>query len=170
MLRGINVGGNRKLSMPDLVAAFRGAGCAEVATYIQSGNVVFAPPPTVKSDTVGERLEQAVAEVAGFPVSVIVRTADELGAVLDASPFPDNDPTKLHVAFLGCEPSSAELDAFGRAAVAPEAFAPAGRQLYLHLPDGMGRAKLPQALGRLKTPVTVRNWRTVTKLYEMAQG
>lgn len=170
LLRGINVGGRHKLPMAKLGAAFVAAGCGDVTTYIQSGNVVFTPPPSGSVAGAGlvAHLERAVEEAAGFAVAVVVRTAADLRAVLATQPFDEDDPTKLHVCFLGSLPTAEALAAFGRAAAASEEFALIGLDLYLHLPAGLGRSKLATALDRLKVPVTARNWRTVTKLHDLA--
>jgi uncharacterized protein (DUF1697 family) len=167
LLRGINVGGNRKLPMADLKAILTEAGCADVVTYVQSGNAVFthdAPD--------AQALEAAIEKATGWAVPVILRSATELGRVIADNPFDDPDPTKVHVGFLAGQPREGAEAAFA-AVVAPfpgnqERFALIGNHLYLHLPEGLGRAKLPPALGVWKTPITVRNWRTVTKLAELA--
>lgn len=167
LLRGINVGGRRKLSMTDLTAAFTAAGCSEVSTYIQSGNVVFVPP-AVDPESLVATLESVVAGMAGFDVPVVVRSGAELARVVASAPFHDADPASLHVCFLGAEPSAGALGRFAEAAVPPEAFHHSGLEVYLHLPGGMGRSRLGLAVDRLGVPVTVRNWKTVQKLTELA--
>jgi uncharacterized protein (DUF1697 family) len=168
LLRGINVGGNRKLPMADLKAILTVAGCTDVVTYIQSGNAVFAhDAPEAKT------LEGAIQKATGMAVPVVLRSASQLQAVIDDNPFDEPDPTKLHVGFLAGAPAEGAAAALAAAAASlptdREKFALIGDHLYLHLPDGMGRAKLPLSLGVLKTPVTVRNWRTVLKLAALAQ-
>jgi uncharacterized protein (DUF1697 family) len=172
LLRGINVGGKRRLPMPALVGAFVAAGCDEVTTYIQSGNVLFNPPPGLDGtgDDLVPALEQAVADAAGFGVSIVVRSGPELDAIVAGQPFVDEDDTRLHVAFLAAEPAVAGVEAFSRHAVAPETFALVGADLYLHLPNGMGRSRLGLAVDRLKVGATVRNWRTVTTLQGLARS
>jgi uncharacterized protein (DUF1697 family) len=100
---------------------------------------------------------------------VILRHEDEWQAVLDANPYPTDDPTKVHVAFLDRKPPAKALDHVDRARFEPEEFTLIGRELYLHLPNGMGRSKLSQAVGVKGVVATVRNWRSVTKLAELAQ-
>jgi uncharacterized protein (DUF1697 family) len=172
LLRGINVGGKRKLPMPTVVAAFVAAGCHEVSTYIQSGNVLFVPPPHVEAtpDALAALLQEAVEEAAGFAVPVVVRSGRELDRIISAQPFVNEDDTRLHVAFLGAEPAPEAVLAFGGQAVAPDTFALVGSDLYLHLPNGMGRSRLGLAVDRLKVTVTVRNWRTVTTLQRLARS
>jgi uncharacterized protein (DUF1697 family) len=151
LLRGINVGGNRIIKMEKLREIFAGAGAKDVATYIQSGNVVFSHPrPTAL------RFERAITEATGFAVPVMLRSAAEMNAI--AHPFADDAFT--HVMF-----AAAPLENIAVAATAPEAFVVAGRDIYLYLPNRLGNSKLAVALGKL--PVTARNWRTVQQLRAM---
>jgi len=166
LLRGINVGGRHKVAMADLRAAFADAGCEGVTTYIQSGNVVFEH--AADADELGVELERRIEAMAGFAVAVVLRTGAEMAAVVRDNPFPGVEPTKLHVIFLSSDSPPGALDRVDAASFAPEEFVLAGRQLYLHLPNGMARTKLPRALDVFPTPVTTRNWRTVLKLVELA--
>lgn len=169
LLRGVNVGGNRKVPMAELRALFVDAGFENVTTYIQSGNVVFAhrkrSPDALEAD-----LEARIQAAVGFDVSVVVRTAHQWDGVVRNNPFPGVEPTKLHVAFLKSDPAPDWADAIDVAAFAPEELVLVGRDLYLHLPNGMGRAKLPPTLRALRTPTTARSWQTVMKLQELASG
>ena len=169
LLRGVNVGGKRKVAMADLKAVFAEAGGQDVTTYIQSGNVVFThrsrSPKKLAAD-----LEERVEATTGLAVPVYLRSAREWEDVIAANPFPDVDPATLHVAFLEGEPTPGSVDSIDRAGFAPEEFELVGREVYLHRPNGMARTKLPHALEALGRPMTVRNWRTVTKLAELAAG
>ncbi len=166
LLRGINVGGKHKVAMADLKALFADAGGQVVTTYIQSGNVVFTHPAKLP-DKLGADLERRIEAQTGLAVAVVLRTASELAAVVRDNPFPGME-THLHVTFLSSDPPAGALDSTDAVAFAPEQFAMVGRQLYLYLPDGMARTKLPKALDVFSTPVTTRNWRTVLKLAELA--
>ncbi|HUC32236.1 MAG TPA: DUF1697 domain-containing protein, partial [Ilumatobacteraceae bacterium] len=99
LLRGVNVGG-RKLPMAALRAGLEAAGCADVATYIQSGNVVLTLPPK-RSD---KWLAATISELAGFDVAVVTRTAKELASTVARNPYPDASGTKLHVVFYDVAP------------------------------------------------------------------
>jgi uncharacterized protein (DUF1697 family) len=171
LLRGINVGGNRKIPMADLTDVFAAAGCGDVRTYIQSGNVVFTDDSRPE-ETLGDDLQRGIQAAMGFDVPVVLRRAEEWVSVIEQNPFPGIEPTKLHVSFLVAPPSAGEVEAVDGAAFAPEEFVVNGREVYLHLPDGMGRARLPPALGRtlLRSPATTRNWRTVEKLLDLVSG
>lgn len=169
LLRGVNVGGHQ-LSMAALRTHLEQAGCADVATYIQSGNVVLTPPK-VRGSLDGW-LSDRIGELAGFSVPTVTRTRAELDAVVEGNPYPTAEGTTLHVVFFGEPVPPAVIERVDLDAVAPEECALVGRDLYLHLPNGMGRAALPAALekaGRaLKGPQgTARNWNTVQKLQGM---
>jgi len=170
LLRGINVGGNRVILMADLREIFDDAGAKDIVTYIQSGNVVFthAARSPVKLTAA---LEARIAKATGFAVPVVLRTAAEWAAVLAANPFADSDPDHLHVAFLVGPPPAAALAALTPEAYLPERCALVGREIYLCLPDGLGRSKLAGAVAKVKSvaAATTRNWRTVVKLHELAR-
>lgn len=156
--------------MVDLRAVFTAAGARQVSTYIQSGNVVFAHP-SGPPERLRVELQQRIGAAAGFPVPVILRTAADLASVVRDNPFAELDSTRLLVAFLAEARATEALDSVDRTRFAPEEFALRGREVYLHLPAGAGRAKLPQTLDALlATWSTTRNWRTVTKLLELARG
>lgn len=167
LLRGINIGPNKRIAMPALRAIVESLGHSDVETYLQSGNIVFTPG-NARGDFAGP-LERAIAEATGHEVPVLGRTAKELARVVKANPYPVEDPTKVVVAFLGkaVEPSAlglADLESY-----APDELTRVGCELYISVPKGQGTSKLMLALTkpRLPTVVTVRNWRTVVALAEM---
>lgn len=169
LLRAVNVGG-RTLSMPALREAFTAAGCERVETYIQSGNVVLDAPPGRRR----EWFEQVAGEVAGYEVSIVVRTAAELRTLIADNPYLAAGGTALHVVFFDEPPPRGLLVGVDLAAVAPEHATLRDRHLYLHLPHGMGRARLPllveRARRQMRPPVvgTARNWNTVCRLADLA--
>lgn len=161
LLRAVNVGGTGKLPMSELAALCRDAGFARVETYIASGNVVFeskAAPPRLKAD-----LEARLLAYAGKPIGVIVRTASEMQAVLEANPFPKADPKHTCAIFLDEPPPSDTLrHATGRK---DEEMRLGEREIFVHYGSGMARSKL--RIPAAKTG-TARNMNTVAKLVEMA--
>ena len=166
LLRGINVGGAGTLPMADLREIVLDCGMEDVRTYIQSGNVVFRSPKAGTS--VEQRLQKAIRDATELDPEVHVRTVEELRKVVDANPFTDraSDPKQLHITFLGEDPQEPGLDP---EEFAPEAWEVGDRVVYLYLPDGMGRSKLAAQLARAGDRTgTSRNWRTITKLLEMA--
>jgi uncharacterized protein (DUF1697 family) len=165
LLRAVNVGG-RKVPMVELRALVESLGFDDVRTYIQSGNVLFSAPRTPKPGL----LEQAIEERFGLSVDVVVRSGADLRRALERDPFPDADRSKLHIGFMAKRPAASAVSALDPDAFLPERFAIVGRELYLHLPGGMARTKLPgYVLRRLAVPTTLRNWNTVTKLAELAR-
>jgi uncharacterized protein (DUF1697 family) len=162
LLRAVNVGGTGKLPMSELKALCEAAGFTQVRTYIASGNVVFESPwPEAR---VKAELERRLADYAGKPVGVAVRTAAEMAAVRDANPFPKAAPNGTVAIFLDHPPpADAAQHAKGRKA---EEIALGSREIYVSYGvDGMGRSKLRIPAARTGT---ARNLNTVAKLAEMA--
>ena len=173
LLRGINLGGKNKLPMKDLANMFTAAGCTNVQTYIQSGNVVFQASDSL-AVRVPDVIQRAIRDEFGLNVPVVTRTAEALRSVVDHNPFhkAGEDPELLHVAFLADEPAKAQVDALDPNRSPPDRFVVRGRDVYLCLPNGMAKTKLSNAYfdSKLKTVSTARNWRTTLKLLEMAAG
>jgi uncharacterized protein (DUF1697 family) len=176
LLRGINVGGKNMLPMKDLAAMFTDAGCASVSTYIQSGNVVFEASPAL-ARRIPTLIERAISDRFGYQVPVVTRTGAELRGIVRGNPFlrpgvPGVDDGALHVAFLADSPAAAKVKVLDPNRSLPDEFAVRGREIYLHCPNGYGRTKLTNGYfdSALATTSTVRNWRTVLKLLELAGG
>ncbi|MBB1258725.1 DUF1697 domain-containing protein [Streptomyces alkaliterrae] len=169
LLRGINVGGRRKVPMADLREVATGLGWRDVRTHLASGNLVFTTETTPPAE-LAAALEAALAARFGFPVRCLVRTGAELAATVRARPYPvaDEQPTRVLVYFLDAPPDGERLAALDASGFAPEEFRVLGREIHAWYPDGQGRSRLADALGRaLDNRVhTSRNWRTVTTLAE----
>lgn len=162
LLRAVNVGGTGKLPMADLVAMAEAAGFRRPRTYIASGNLVFDSPRTEKQ--VKAALEKALAAYAGKPVGVMVRTAAQMAAVLDANPFPDKAPNRTLVIFFDAPPPENWRE--GLVAPGGEEVRAGGRELYVHYGEKMAHSKLklPAAASG-----TSRNINTVARLAAMAR-
>jgi uncharacterized protein (DUF1697 family) len=163
LLRAINVGGTGKLPMTKLKAMCEAAGFAKVATYIASGNVVFTsgkPEPAVKAD-----LEARLADYAGKPAGVCVRTAKEMAEVLAANPFAGAPANRTVAIFLdAAPPRDAAEKAVGRAD--DEEIALGAREIYVRYGEaGQGHSKLRIPAAKAGT---ARNLNTVAKLAAMA--
>lgn len=171
LLRGINVGGNHKLPMADLVALLEALGCSRVRTYIQSGNAVFEAPARLAA-TLPRALPSAILGKHGFSAPVVLRSGAELADVVKANPFLARgaDREDLHVGFLADRPSHEDVQAMAPKLTAGDSFAVVDRHVYLSLPKGVAGTKLTNAYfdASLKTVCTVRNWRTVTALAAMS--
>jgi uncharacterized protein (DUF1697 family) len=163
LLRGVNVGGNKKVEMARLRALMEDLGHKDVRTYVNSGNVVFSGPRRS-----AKHLEAALARTFGFDVPVVLRTREELAGVVRANPLAKvaSDPAKHLVLFCSGK-ASVELDPGD---FAPETFLVRGREVYLWAPGGIGTSPLAKALAAqpLGEKSTARNWRTVEKLLELA--
>ncbi|WP_158944838.1 DUF1697 domain-containing protein [Granulicella sp. S190] len=170
LLRGINVGGKNMLPMKELAGLFGAAGCEEVTTYIQSGNVIFSA-----NDRVVQRLEEEIAKQIsnrfGLKVPVVIRSAAELEEAVRGNPFFKAGVAEelLHVAFLADRPAANLVAGLDVARSSPDEFAVMGREIYMKLVTGAAHTKLTNAYfdSKLKTVSTMRNWRTVLKLAEM---
>ena len=159
LLRGINVGGHGRLPMADLRTAAEEVGMSDVATYIQSGNLIGIDDDP---STLPARLGDAIEARVGFRPGLVLRTADALRAAVEAAPFGAVDPNARHVTFID-QPAAPLLAGFDAAGFAPEACAAIDDDLHLYLPDGIGRSPLATALARRSSSAvaTTRNWRTV---------
>jgi len=173
LLRGINVGGTRLLPMKRLAELCTAVGCGEVQTYIQSGNVVFSASKPLVAKFPGV-LAAAILQKFKMEVPVVVRSAEDLARVARNNPFLRKgiDPDWLHVAFLADAPTAEQVAALDPARSPGDEWVVVERDIYLHLPKGAGQSKLTNQYldSRLKTVSTVRNWRTVLKLLELARS
>ncbi len=170
LLRGINVGGHKKVPMAELRALLTELGHGDPRTYLQSGNAVFTAPEAPPG-RLAEELERAIAGRFGFDVGCLVLSRAELRAAADRCPFPaaELDPAKLVVLFLDAPASAHAVAERDPAPFAPDEFRLGEREIFAYFPGGMGRSKLGQVLsspGRGHT-ATARNWRTVTRLLEL---
>ncbi len=171
LMRGINVGGRHSLPMKELRAMFEQAGANAVRTYIQSGNVLFEAAAASATRLVAAVAERVEAE-RGFAVPMVLLRATRLDAVIDGNPFPEavDEPKLLHVGFFSRKPTAARVAALDPERAPGDRFAVQGREIYLHYPGGSARSKLTVAyLDRtLQVTTTLRNWRTVLALRDLA--
>jgi uncharacterized protein (DUF1697 family) len=175
LLRGINVGGRNKVAMADLRQVAESLGHTEVATYIQSGNLVFT---NVGDNTVGlaDALQQEIARSLAVRPAVVVLSRADLARVIADNPFPgESNPKALHAVFHR-EPITdstiaavADAEQKAQAKGSRDEAAVVGCTLYMRTPDGLGRSELAAQLARsvTKTAGTARTWATVNRLLEM---
>jgi uncharacterized protein (DUF1697 family) len=172
LLRGINVGGYKKIGMKDLQALVAGLGHSEVSTYIQSGNVIFRSAESDPAE-VARGIEAAVTRDLGMEVRVMVRSREELARMTESNPFlaAGANPANLHMTFLAEAPAPATLDTLTVPEAGTDEFRILGREVYLHFPAGYGNTKLSNAFWERKLCVagTTRNWNTITKLLQLAE-
>jgi uncharacterized protein (DUF1697 family) len=169
LLRGVNVGGNRKLPMKELVTLMEGAGFRSVRTYIQSGNVVFASPRGT-ARALATQIGQLIARKFGFEPQVLVIGAAELATAVRGNPFPQGQENHkaLHVFFLSETPVKPDIDLLEKVKAGKEGFALQGGVFYLYTPESFPDSKLAARVEKaLGVPATARNWRTVRQLLDM---
>ncbi|MBP7811871.1 MAG: DUF1697 domain-containing protein [Candidatus Moranbacteria bacterium] len=172
LLRGINVNGQKMMSMEKLRTLLEDLGFTGVTTYIQSGNVVFqsgkAPHFTLE-----KKIKAAISDMFGFSVSVMVKTANEWSGVVKKNPFlgrVDIDESKLHVTFLSDTPNQATVDEILAGEYGSDECIFSGKTVYLFCPNGYGKTKLNNSFFEKKTSLiaTTRNWKTALKLLELS--
>lgn len=172
ILRGINVSGTKKTPMKELLAQYEALGFTNVATYIQSGNLVFQ---SAEKDTRSliSQIEEKLKGHFGFEIPVLLRTAGEMKSVLEQNPFlkeQDIQTDKLHVTFLAQQPEASAIEKVQAYDFSPDRFILAGREIYVYCPNGYGRTKINNNFfeAKLKVGATTRNWKTVNVLADMA--
>lgn len=169
LFRGINVGGKHSLPMQDLRDILTSLGCEDVKTYIQSGNAVFHT--TSAAGSLADEIKAVIGERFGFSPWVLLLTVAEFVEIAAANPYADAEsmPKSLHVLFLAESPKSPDLNSLNVVKAESESFELGDRAFYLHAPDGIGRSKLAAKVEKaLGVEATGRNWRTVSKLLELA--
>jgi uncharacterized protein (DUF1697 family) len=170
LLRAINVG-KRQVPMRALTSLVEGLGFAEVRTYVASGNLVFRGRGG--AEAVEAKLEKAIAERFGFPVDVIVRTAEQWTALLHSNPFPqqtEKEPNRVLLLLSKLPQPKDAADKLMERAQHGEMAKGIDGGLWIHFAQGVGPSKItPNSIDRAcGSPTTGRNLRTVAKLAEMA--
>jgi uncharacterized protein (DUF1697 family) len=173
MLRAVNVGGHGKIKMAALRVLYASLKFEDPQTYLQSGNVIFkTSEPNL--DTIAKRIHSAIEKKFQCNTDVMLRTTDNLRAVIKKNPFAkraDVEPGKLIVFFLAADPSNEARKAVLDQKFSPEEIHAIGRELYIYFPNGQGQSKLPlpRIYKLLQTPGTGRNWNSVTNMLEIAE-
>ncbi|KIL35101.1 cytoplasmic protein [Cohnella kolymensis] len=175
LLRGINVGGKNIIKMAELKRMFEAMGLSRVQTYIQSGNVLFESND--EEERLRERIEHEIQAVFGFPVKVILRTAEELKRIAASCPFSEQEVAeaeafsegeKLYVGLLLEKPSSEGIERLKPYQSVNDQYRVVGKEVFLLFRDSVRNSKLAANLEKLGVPVTVRNWKTMNKLVALA--
>ncbi len=175
ILRGINVGGHKKILMADLKKLYTNLGFENVVSYIQSGNVIFDSSINT-SDDLKQMIQEIITSNYSFEVPVIIRTVKDLETVIKEDPFIEIDKTengsKLHVAFLSETPEVQALQNLIDFIKESEECVLIDNHLYIWYPNGAGRSKLTtQVIERkLDVQATLRNWKTALKMLELSKS
>lgn len=165
--------GHNSVKMTELTTLFRKIGYPDANTYIQSGNIVFSCQDEMAVDSVSLKIQKAILEKLKLKIAVITRTIGEMERVINNNPFliePLFDASKMAVVFLSEEPSVSQIEKVINVDYPPDKFKITGKEIFIFCPNGFGKTKLYTNFFELKMGVTgtARNWRTVTKLREMA--
>ena len=173
ILRGINVGGQKKILMADLKTLYESLQFKDVTTYIQSGNVIFKTGHKLSDTELTEQIEKAIHKKYDFEVPVQVKSLQELENIVASNPFlkeKDIQVDKLHVNFLSEIPEKVDVQSIENLDFLGDRFKVIGKEVYLYTPGGYGETKLSNKFfeTKLKTKATTRNWKTVNTLLEMA--
>jgi uncharacterized protein (DUF1697 family) len=172
LLRGINVGGNKKIPMAALRELMQGLGYADVVTHLQSGNAVFSSAQ--QPQTLARAIADGISTEFAMDVKVVIRTAAQLADVAGRSPLPDGpeNPSRFFVAFLSAAPDPAAVSEMESMSFDPDRIWVSGAEAFLWCPDGAGDTKLTNSFleKRLGVTATTRNWNTVTKLVALTGG
>jgi len=171
-LRAVNVAGHLSLKMSDLKRVFESAGCKNVRTYIQSGNVIFQPPEAGGS-AVRLRVQRSLARLLGEDVFLTYRGVRDLQRTLAEAPFgslevePD---VKLYVGFLAAEPKSVPVLPLASAKDGLEVIKMTKREVFVVSRKVKGRYGFPNGLieKEFVVPATTRNWNTVKRIVALA--
>ncbi len=169
ILRGINVSGQKKIIMTDLLKLYEDLGFIDVKTYIQSGNVVFNSTKKVSNALLVKQIESKINEIYGFQVPVIIRTADDLAKIIASNPFKTESTENLYITFLSNLPNSNQLEKLTELSYLPDEFIVIEKEIYLNV-SSYGTTKLSNSFfeNKLKVTATTRNWNTVNKLLAIA--
>jgi len=170
ILRGINVSGQKKIKMSDLKSLCESLGFENVTTYIQSGNVIFDSASKDSAD-LKAKIERAIKVEYAFQVPVVMRTHKNFANIINNCPYhPITDATKVLVTFLSEVPDKSRLNRLIECVVEPEKLVVNGAEAYVYCPNGYGNSKLSNAFleKKLGVEATTRNWKSVSKLYELS--
>ncbi|NCC98701.1 MAG: DUF1697 domain-containing protein [Bacteroidia bacterium] len=173
ILRGINVSGQKLIKMDALRKSYENLGFRSVATYVQSGNVIFIGDKA-KPDELAKTITRQIEKDFGFDLPVIVLTIDKLKQIIDSNPFlkqTDKDKTFLHITFLSSKPQKTEYSTIEEKKLSGEEIFFYDKAVYLYCPNGYGKTKLTNSFLELKLKVgaTTRNWKTMNELLRIAQ-
>jgi uncharacterized protein (DUF1697 family) len=172
LLRGVNVGGQKRIKMIELIALYESLGFTNIKTYLQSGNVIFSSAKDNKR--LSNLLEEKIKQVFGFPVAVLLRTPTELQHIITHNPFlKENaiDTNQLYVTFLSGAPTEAALSKTKEIQDELDEFIITSKEIYLYCPNGYGRTKFSNDFFERKLGIatTTRNWQTVESLFELSK-
>lgn len=170
LLRGINVGGHNKIKMAELREVLEKAGCKQVQTYIQSGNVILASD--LDADSLQDLIEKEINSAFGLNIPVIIRSGADFTAILRQCPYDEaslQEGESIHVSMLSGIPTAEGMERLAAVDRGIDEYTIIGPDLYMLIRNKFNESKLADSLNKLGTPGTVRNWKTMNKLADMVK-
>lgn len=166
LLRGINVGGHRKIKMVELKTLFEGLGLTDVVTYIQSGNVVFSAKD---SSNLAQKISAEIKNDRGWEVPVVVLTAEVLRSIMEHCPFPPEQKQESYFALLHSIPSKELVEQLQHIEIEDEVFSYSDHCVYFFCAKGYRKATLNNNWleKKLRVAATTRNYKTMQKLLDL---
>lgn len=177
LLRGINVGGHNKIKMAELKSMFELMGFQRVQTYIQSGNVLFESEED--EETLRIRIEKEIEKVFSISLIAVIRTALEFEEIIKNCPFSETILSEkeasskvetLYVSLMLESPAPEAIEQLSAFQNESDEFRIQGREVYLFFRNGVRNSKLANNLNKLNVPSTMRNWKTINKINELAKA
>jgi len=173
LLRGINVGGKRKILMGDLRMLLGKNGYSEIRTYIQSGNILLQSDKEKDTEKIGVHIQKLIEQTYDFIVPTVVLPAEKLKKAHRENPFPapESEKISLHLTVLQTAPKPALVKSIADFDAGADRFEINGQFVYLRCEGKYHKSKLTNNFfeKKLEVSATTRNWRTVGKLLEMAE-
>ncbi|MDT0558538.1 DUF1697 domain-containing protein [Ichthyenterobacterium sp. W332] len=169
LLRGINVGGHRKVPMTELREILSQAGFVSVKTYIQSGNVIlqssFSEPVKIKNS-----IQKLIKDHLGFDVPVLVKSRKELQRIFDDCPFPDTKKQQAYFVLLRDTPKQELVTKASEKTYQNDEYVILNDCIYLFASKGFGQSKFNMNFfeRNLETSATARNYKTMLKLLSLS--
>ncbi|MBL4933279.1 DUF1697 domain-containing protein [Clostridium paridis] len=176
LLRGINVGGKNIIKMAELKKVLESIGLLEVKTYIQSGNVLFKS--NENENILKERIECEIEKAFKISLTVVLRTSSELEDIINNCPFSDeqikdaesqSDTECLYVALLLISPLQENIEKLKSYKSENDEYSVIEKDVYLLFKNSIRNSKLANNLHKLDVPATVRNWKTINKLFALSK-
>lgn len=170
-LKGINVGGHKKIKMEDLKKCYEDQEFFNVTTYIQSGNIVFSSKNS-SPESIIKQIKSSILKKFGFEVEVILRTSEELKSIIATNPFPEADGNRAFVTLLSQKPKEIPSEAIEKVKLPSESYAIIDKEVYFFCPEGYGKTKLSNDFWekKLKVTATSRNMNTMKYLTDLSNN
>jgi uncharacterized protein (DUF1697 family) len=168
LLRGINVGGNNMIKMPELKGMLEEMGLSKVQTYINSGNVVFESEDSVEE--LRPKIEQEIAKRLGLSVDIVLRTSADWTRIIENNPYAEVELAQgwsVHLSLLRQAPTQEGIEKLRSYEIGVDEYHIDGLEVYVLFRQSILDSKLSKHLSKLGVSMTMRNWNTIKKLETM---